>query len=115
MITSTDIPDWCFAEALGRYDPRNFQGPTKDEITAMYEKSPVSRIDQVKTPTLIALGKSDLRVPYSQGLEWFHSLRSNGVPTKLLLYPNDSHALDRATTEADHWIHIRRWFDQYLT
>lgn len=114
MLTSTDIPDWCFAEAFGEYDQTKYQGPSKEQIVAMYEKSPVSRVDQVKTPTLIALGKVDLRVPYSQGLEWYHSLRSKGVPTKLLLYPKDCHALDRDTTEADHWIHIRQWFDQYF-
>ncbi|KAG7366455.1 peptidase S9 prolyl oligopeptidase family protein [Nitzschia inconspicua] len=114
MLTSTDIPDWCFAEAIGHFDPDRYQGPTKDEITAMYEKSPISTVEQVKTPTLVALGKIDLRVPHSQGLEWYHILRSKGIPTKLLLYPSDCHALDRDTTEADHWIHIRKWFDEYL-
>jgi acylaminoacyl-peptidase len=115
MLTSTDIPDWCFAEAFGQYNQEEFQGPTKDQILTMYEKSPVSRVRQVKTPTLVALGQVDLRVPYSQGLEWYYSLRSNRVPTKLLLYPKDCHALDRDTTEADHWIHIRQWMDEYLS
>jgi acylaminoacyl-peptidase len=114
MITSTDIPDWCMAECMGLYDASTFKGPTFAQLEAMYSKSPASRVDRVKSPTLIAIGMSDLRVPPSQGLEWFHSLRSSGVPTKLLRYPNDNHALDTVTTEADHWIHIRKWFDNYL-
>ena len=114
MFTATDIPDWCLAEAIGECDLSKFQGPTQEQLVRMYEKSPVRRVNEVKAPTLVALGKVDLRVPFSQGLEWYHSLKSNGVPTKLLVYPKDNHALDRDTTEADHWIHIRQWFDEYL-
>ena len=114
MITSTDIPDWCLGEAIGEYDQSVFRGPTSNQLVKMYEKSPVSRVHKVKAPTLIALGLIDLRVPPSQGLEWFHSLRSLGVPTKLLKYPQDCHSLNLVTTEADHWMHIRHWFDDYL-
>eukprot|EP00532_Pseudo-nitzschia_australis_P000645 CAMPEP_0168200904 /NCGR_PEP_ID=MMETSP0139_2-20121125/23349_1 /TAXON_ID=44445 /ORGANISM="Pseudo-nitzschia australis, Strain 10249 10 AB" /LENGTH=798 /DNA_ID=CAMNT_0008126279 /DNA_START=257 /DNA_END=2656 /DNA_ORIENTATION=+ len=114
MITSSDIPDWCLGEVMGEYDQSLFRGPTSNQITKMYEKSPVSLVHQVKTPTLVALGLVDLRVPPSQGLEWFHSLRSLGVPTKLLKYPQDCHSLNLVTTEADHWMHIRHWFDKYL-
>jgi hypothetical protein len=68
MYTSTDIPDWCLAEVLGQcFEESKFRGPTSDQIVKMYEKSPVSRIDRVKAPTLIALGMADLRVPPSQG------------------------------------------------
>jgi len=114
MITSTDIPDWCLGEAMGEYDLSKFRGPTLDQVAKMYEKSPVALVHQVKTPTLLALGLVDLRVPPSQGLEWFHSLKSLGVPTKLLKYPNDCHSLNLVATEADHWMHIRHWFDKYL-
>jgi acylaminoacyl-peptidase len=114
MITSTDIPDWCLGEVMGEYDQSHYCGPTLNQITRMYETSPVSLVHRVKTPTLIALGMADLRVPPSQGLEWYHSLRSLGVPTKLLKYPNDCHSLNLVTTEIDHWLHIRKWFDKYL-
>jgi len=114
MITSTDIPDWCLSEVMGEYDQSQFRGPTLNQITKMYEMSPICLVHNVKTPTLIALGMIDLRVPPSQGLEWFHSLRSQGVPTKLLKYPNDCHSLNLVATEIDHWLHIRHWFDKYL-
>ena len=99
---------------MGEYDQSKFRGPTAEQIVKMYEKSPVLRVDRVKTPTLVALGLADLRVPPSQGLEWFHSLQSLGVPSKLLTYPQDCHSLNLVTTEADHWMHIRHWFDKYL-
>eukprot|EP00980_Cylindrotheca_fusiformis_P020564 scaffold7641_cov115-Cylindrotheca_fusiformis.AAC.10 len=115
MVTTTDIPDWCHAEALGSYNFESYRGPNAEELSTMFAKSPISFISSVKTPTLIALGMKDLRVPPSQGMEYYHSLRSSAqVETKLLVYPEDNHALNRVATEADHWIHIKQWFDQYL-
>ena len=114
MVTATDIPDWCHAESIGSYDFTKFRGPTAEQIEKMYQKSPILHVDKVKTPTLVALGMKDLRVPPSQGLEWYHTLRSSGTDTELLQYPEDNHALNRVATEADHWIHIKKWFDNYL-
>lgn len=115
MVTSTDIPDWCYYETLAmHYHWNEYRPPRRDELVAMYECSPVRSIHAVKTPTLVALGLSDLRVPPSQGLEWYHSLRSKGVPTKLLVYDDDDHAIAGVLSEADHWINIKKWFDQYL-
>jgi len=116
MVTSTDIPDWCYVEALGKgqYDWKRFKGPTPDELTKMWEASPIAHIDSVRAPTLIAIGKSDKRVPPSQGLEYYHALRSSGINTKLLLYDDDDHAIDQVQSEADHWINIKQWFDEFL-
>ena len=115
MVTATDIPDWCQVEAMGQWtDPDKFRGPTKDQLMTMYDASPIRYADAVVAPTLVALGLRDLRVPPSQGLEYFHTLKSKGLATKLLEYPEDDHAIDRVQSEADHWIHIKRWFDAHL-
>ena len=116
MTTATDIPDWCFIEALGcgSYNPSKFRGATSDELKAMWEASPVRYADRVVAPTLVALGMSDQRVPPSQGLEFYHTLRSNGVKTKLLQYEDDDHAIDGVKSEADLWINTKKWFDEHL-
>jgi acylaminoacyl-peptidase len=116
MVTATDISDWCFAECMGRTleHGATFRGPTLEETQVMYEKSPIVNVSNVETPTLIALGLADLRVPPSQGKEWYFTLRSMGVPTELLIYPKDNHALSLVGTEADHWIRIARWFRLHL-
>ena len=48
----------------------------------MADISPVSRIKSVKTPTLLLLGKKDLRVPAAQGLSYYNMLKELHVPTK---------------------------------
>ena len=115
-VTSTDIPDWCYVETFGCgvYDFTKFRGPTGAELVTMWSASPIAHIEKIKAPTLIALGLSDRRVPPSQGLEFFHVLRSRGVTTKLLTYQNSDHALDKPAVEADHWINVKLWFDEHL-
>jgi acylaminoacyl-peptidase len=114
MVTATDIPDWCYVEATGSYDWTRYRPPTQQELNAMWSASPIQYIQNVKAPTLVTLGLLDLRVPPSQGLEWYYSLRSIGVPTSLLTYPDDDHAIGAVASEADHWVNIKRWFDRYL-
>jgi len=116
MTTATDIPDWCFVETLGcgYYNWTKFRGATKDELEQMWDASPIRYTENIKAPTLVALGMVDQRVPPSQGLELYHTLRSKGQNVKLLTYPEDDHAIDKVKSEADHWINVKRWFDQHL-
>jgi len=116
MVTATDIMDWCYIETfgIGQYDWTKFRGPTKEELAGMWEASPIAHVENVRAPTLVALGMSDKRVPPSQGLEFYHTLRSKGVKTKLLVYEKDDHAIDIVQSEADHWMNIKLWFDEHL-
>jgi acylaminoacyl-peptidase len=116
LVACSDIPDWCYVESLGAgtYDWTTIRPPRKNEIDSMYSVSPIANIQNVKAPTLIALGMIDRRVPPSQGLEYYYALRSKGVSTKLLVYKDDDHAIDSPVSEADHWINIKQWFDNHL-
>ncbi|MET9230300.1 serine hydrolase [Lentzea sp. NPDC003310] len=55
------------------------------------ELSPLTRVDDVRTPTLVYQGASDDRCPAGQAEQWFTALRENDVPAKLVLYPDESH------------------------
>lgn len=116
MVTVSDIPDWCYIEALGRgkYDFGACRPPTAEELRTMWEMSPVKHVKGVKAPTLVALGAKDRRVPQSQGLEWYRALRSQGVEARLLIYPDDVHAIDQPASEADQWLNIIAWFNTHL-
>lgn len=116
MVTATDIPDWCYVEVLGngKYNFMDFRAPSKEENDKMWDASPIAHLKNVKAPTLVALGMKDRRVPPSQGLEYFHSLRAKSLPTKLLVYEDCDHAIDRVVSEADFWINTKQWFDKHL-
>eukprot|EP00930_Biecheleria_cincta_P031241 TRINITY_DN21699_c0_g2_i1.p1 TRINITY_DN21699_c0_g2~~TRINITY_DN21699_c0_g2_i1.p1 ORF type:complete len:745 (+),score=74.49 TRINITY_DN21699_c0_g2_i1:72-2306(+) len=116
MVSATDIPDWCFVEAMG-LDSFNVTKPGVADaatLSAMWAKSPMAHVSKVKAPTLVALGMKDRRVPPSQGMEYYHALRASGVVTRLLCYEQDSHPLDSASTDADLWINIAVWLNEHL-
>lgn len=53
--------------------------------------SPLTYVDQIRTPTLVLHGQEDLRCPLDQAEFWFTRLRDNGVPTQMVIYPGGSH------------------------
>ena len=50
-----------------------------------------AELGKYKTPTLVVAGERDYRVPYTQSLEFFTALQRQGVPSKLLLFPDEGH------------------------
>lgn len=44
--------------------------------------SPLVHAHKVKIPTLLLIGSKDLRVPPSQGVEFYHRLKANGVDVR---------------------------------
>ena len=78
-----------------------------------WNNSPIKDVANVKTPTLFFAGEADTRVPWVQSVEMFRALKSLGVPTQLLIAPNEqhqwgalSHLLRKANTELE-------WFEKY--
>jgi acylaminoacyl-peptidase len=113
MVTTSDIPDWCAVECGIPYDFSRFEPPSEASLLRMRAASPLLHVHKVTSPTLVCLGGQDRRVPPSQGTEYHHLLRSAGVVTKLLIFPEDRHAIDRPATEAEQHVAIARWIKAY--
>jgi len=64
--------------------------PACDPVDA-FVRSPIARVHQVRTPTLLLHGENDQRCPISQSEEWFAALRARGIPTALVRYPGAPH------------------------
>ena len=50
-----------------------------------------AELGKYKTPTLVIAGEKDYRVPYTQSLELFSALQRQGVPSKLMIFPDEGH------------------------
>jgi dipeptidyl aminopeptidase/acylaminoacyl peptidase len=50
-----------------------------------------AEMGKFKTPTLVICGERDYRVPYTQSLEFFNALQRQGVPSKLMVFPDEGH------------------------
>ncbi|GAB2217649.1 hypothetical protein Drorol1_Dr00000852 [Drosera rotundifolia] len=115
MVGTTDIPDWCFFETYGNEGLSSFtEAPSKDHLGVFYEKSPVSHLHKVKTPTLFLLGAQDLRVPVSNGLQYARTLREKEVEVKVIVFPEDEHAISRPQSDFESFLNIAAWFKKYI-
>ena len=117
MFTGTDIPDWCYVETAGteNYDFGSFSVPSLSDLQRAYQRSPISYIEKVETPTILLLGGKDRRVPCSQGIEYYHALVARNVPAKMLYFPDDVHALDKPCSEAEQWVATAEFLSSYLS
>ncbi|XP_065201049.1 acylamino-acid-releasing enzyme-like isoform X2 [Planococcus citri] len=109
----SDIPDWATVESGFPYEGLTAVVDNPEIINKMMEVSPIKYIKNVKAPTLLLLGKKDLRVPPSQGLAYYHALKELNVPTKVLFY-EDNHSLSTVPVEMDSIINSIIWFKRCL-
>ncbi len=87
--------------------------PWNDE--AIYKKtSPMTNINQAKTPTLIQHGEFDRRVPIANAYELLQGLRDRRVPAELIVYKGFGHGITKPKERlAANW-HNWQWFAKYV-
>ncbi|GFY68134.1 acylamino-acid-releasing enzyme [Trichonephila inaurata madagascariensis] len=113
MMGVCDIPDWNWVEG-GFGDNFNLsEAVTPSHLKTMWEKSPISHLSNVCTPTLLLLGKKDLRVPMSQGLKYYQLLKAKNVPVKVYVY-EDNHQLLKTPHDGDSFMQAALWFNKHL-
>ncbi|MCH9626346.1 MAG: Dipeptidyl-peptidase 5 [Chlamydiales bacterium] len=91
-----------------------FGGELWEKFDLFLERSAITRIANIKTPTLIQHGKDDTIVPSSQSLELYQALKRRGVPTKLMLFPHSEHAIHDAKLIEQAAKANLDWFNQYI-
>ena len=92
-----------------------FFGASVYDDPGVYEKSsPIRFIKNVKTPTLVIAGERDAECPSSQSYEFWHALKTLGVPTQLIVYPDEGHLFIKPAHQVDRMEQTVGWFDKYL-
>ena len=105
MVTTTDIPNYLVAH-MGDEFWNDYE--TYEKHSAMY------RIKNVTTPTQVIHGANDLRVPFTQGQEFYVALKRMGVPTEMVVYPRTPHGPREPKFLMDVSGRIMTWFEKHL-
>jgi dipeptidyl aminopeptidase/acylaminoacyl peptidase len=94
---------------------RPYFGASVYDDPAIYAKSSaINFIKNVTTPTLIVVGDRDGECPAPQSFEFWHALRSRGVATQLVVYPNEGHGFVDPIHRSDVMLRTVEWFNRYL-
>jgi dipeptidyl aminopeptidase/acylaminoacyl peptidase len=93
-----------------------FFGASIYDDPAVYAKSdPMRFVKNVKTPTLILVGDRDGEVPMEQSVEWWHALDAEHVPVRLVVYPNEGHAIGNPANNYDYRLRTLEWFEEWFS
>ena len=89
-------------------------GGTYDENKDLYEKfNPVNYVENWKTPMLIIHGEQDFRVPYGQSLAAFTFMQRKGIPSELLIYPEENHWILNPDNLEQWYANVLGWMDRW--
>lgn len=75
---------------------------------------PLMKANRIKTPTLFMCARMDFNVPCIGSEQLYQALRSQNIPTELIIYPQQSHSLDRYDFEMDRLQRIKDWIGFYV-
>ena len=89
---------WSNPESYRKWSPSTFAGD----------------LGKFKTPTLVVAGERDYRVPYTQSLEFFSALQRQGVPSKLVVFPDEGHWVLKPQNSQFWYKTFLDWMAKYL-
>jgi dipeptidyl aminopeptidase/acylaminoacyl peptidase len=89
-------------------------GKPWENLEGMQRQNPMFYAKNFRTPTLVIHGELDYRVPYGNATELYGVLQAMGVPSRLVIYPNENHWI-LTPQNALHWHwEMQSWLSRYL-
>ena len=120
-VAQRDIASWAawwYSADFTLFQPTWFRSTPFDDPKDFTDRSPITYINNVKTPMMFILGDADWRTPeISGGEEMFRALKYKKIPTVMVRFPGESHELSRSGQpwhRVERLEHILNWFDIYL-
>jgi dipeptidyl aminopeptidase/acylaminoacyl peptidase len=99
------------------FEEHDMQGTPWTNPESYKKWAPVTyagKLGEFKTPTLVIAGERDYRVPYTQSLEFFNALQRQGVPSKLLVFPDEGHWILKPQNAQFWYRTFLDWLATYL-
>ena len=116
MVCHAGVYDWhaMLASDFIRGRFRALGAPPWGDLSIVDRQSAQRFAASFKTPTLVLHGEKDFRVPITQGLAYFNTLRQKGVPTRLVYFPDENHWIMKANNSLVWHREVFAWLDKYI-
>jgi len=96
------------------FDEWEHGGP-QYEVPEAYEKfNPVNHVAKWSKPMLVIHGVQDFRVPDTQGIATFTALQRRGIPSRMLVFPNENHWVLKPANSLQWHHEVERWLKEWL-
>jgi dipeptidyl aminopeptidase/acylaminoacyl peptidase len=95
------------------FDEWEFGGAPYEKPEGLEKHNPVNHVAQWSKPMLVIHGQLDYRVPYVQGISVFTALQRRGIPSRLLIFPNENHWVLKPANSVQWHREVEKWLDQW--
>ena len=120
-------PFKCLVNHDGIFDSRGMAYSTEElwfeewehggpqyEVPENYEKfNPVNHVAQWSKPMLVIHGELDYRVPYAQGISTFTALQRRGIPSRLIIFPDENHWVLKPANSIQWHRAVEQWLGEW--
>jgi dipeptidyl aminopeptidase/acylaminoacyl peptidase len=97
------------------FDEWEHGGHAYYEAPAEFEKwNPVNYVQNWKTPQLVVTSEKDFRIPYTQGIAAFTALQRRGIPSRLLIFPDENHWVLKPKNSVQWYDEVFGWMGRYI-
>jgi len=116
MVCHAGVYNWhsMLASDVVRGRERSLGAPPWGDLEKIDRQSPQRFAKNFKTPTLVSHGEQDFRVPVTQGLEYYNTLRQKGVPTRLIYFPDENHWILKQQNSLLWHKEVFAWLEKYI-
>ena len=91
-----------------------FDAPPWEDIQSYWERSPLSLVGSVSTPTLLLTGEVDYRTPMSETEQYYQALKHRDIDTLMVRIPGASHSIYKRPSNLIAKVNsILAWFERY--
>lgn len=110
-----DMPSFYGSTEELWFPEHDMGGPVWDKTTDYQKFNPAAFVDNWKTPMLVIHGLKDYRVPYAQGLAAYTTLQRKGIPSRLVIFPDENHWILKPAN-AERWYNeVFAWMKQHTS
>ncbi|MFC1557456.1 S9 family peptidase [candidate division KSB1 bacterium] len=91
-----------------------YLGTPYENLDLFIERSPMTHVRNVITPTLILCGENDVIDPIQQCQQFYRGLKRYGVETRFVMYPREGHGIREEKHRLDVLNRMLEWFETHL-
>jgi dipeptidyl aminopeptidase/acylaminoacyl peptidase len=91
-----------------------FKGTPYDNRESYVKWSPHQYAKNFKTPTLVIHGQRDYRLDVSEGFQLFTTLQMQGIPSKMLYFPDEGHWVLKPQNSQLWYKTVNDWVDHWV-
>ncbi len=110
----TNLLSFTGTADIPSFIPDYFEGESWENMEGYLKHSAMAHVQNATTPSLIQHGENDLRVPVSQGYEFYNALQRRGVPVEMVVYPRQPHGIREPKLQLHAMEHNLEWFEARL-